>query len=526
MGFLMELLEYITLNIDEIISRVFEHLQLTVLSVTISILIGVPLGILISYIKGLKKPILGLSNVMQAIPSLALLGFLIPFLGIGEAPAIFMVVIYSLLPIIKNTTTGLDSISKEMVEVAKGIGMTRFQVLTKVKLPLALPVIMAGVRISAVTSVGLVTMAAFIGAGGLGYLVYSGIRTVNNLQILAGAIPACMMALSIDFLVSLVEKAVTPISFTDKAQSANHSSIKKFNIRKKIVLCSALLLLLSAFAANIFGKTSEEKVIVIGAKDYTEQNILGHIYSELIKANTDISVDLKTELGSQVVFTAITNEEVDLYVDYTGTVYGSILGYSKANDSQTVYDICVADLKEKYNLLMLDPLGFNNTYTLSVRSDTAEKYGLKTYSDLAEVSNRLTLGATFEILNRNDGIPNLLIAYDMTFKEMIGIDGTPRYTAIANDEIQVTDAFSTDGMLLQYDLVVLEDDKGFFPPYQAAPVVRPEILVTYPELETVLEKLTGILDDDTMRELNYQVDVLKKNPKDVAIEFLESKGMN
>jgi len=525
MGFFIEFFEYITLNIDEIISRVIEHLQLTVFSVTLSILIGVPLGILISYVKGLKKPILGLSNVMQAIPSLALLGFLIPFLGIGSVPAIFMVVIYSLLPIIKNTTTGIDSISKELTEVATGIGMTRFQVLTKVKLPLALPVIMAGVRISAVTSVGLVTIAAFIGAGGLGYLVYSGIRTVNNFQILAGAIPACIMALTIDFLVSLVEKAVTPISFTDKAKTVDRASIKKFNIRKKIALCTTAVLLGSVFAANIFGNSSEEKVIVIGAKDYTEQNILGHIYSELIKSSTDITVDLKTELGSQVVFTAITNEEVDLYVDYTGTVYGSILGLSGENDSQTVYEICVAELYEQYHLLMLDPLGFNNTYTLSVREDTAEKYGLETFSDLAKVSDKLILGATFEILNRNDGIPNLIKMYDMTFKDMIGIDGTPRYTAIVNDETQVTDAFSTDGLLLQYDLVVLEDDKGFFPPYYAAPVLRPEILVTYPELEAVLDKLTGILDDDSMRDLNYQVDVLKRAPKDVAIEFLKSKGL-
>ena len=525
MGFLTEFFEYIALNMDEIISRVIEHLQLTVFSVTISILIGVPLGILISYVRGLKKPILGLSNVMQAIPSLALLGFLIPFLGIGSVPAIFMVVIYSLLPIIKNTTTGIDSISKELTEVAKGIGMTRFQVLTKVKLPLALPVIMAGVRISAVTSVGLVTMAAFIGAGGLGYLVYSGIRTVNNFQILAGAIPACIMALMIDFLVSLVEKAVTPISFTNKAKTANRSSIKKFNIRKRIVLCTAAVLLISVFAANIFGNRSDEKVLVIGAKDFTEQNILGHMYTELIEANTDITVDLKSELGSQVVFTAITNEEVDLYVDYTGTVYGSILGLSGENDPQAVYDLCVAALNEQYNLLMLDPLGFNNTYTLSVREDTAQKYGLETFSDLAKVSDQLILGATFEILNRSDGIPNLLTTYDMTFKDMIGIDGTPRYTAIINDETQVTDAFSTDGILLQYDLVVLEDDLNYFPPYYAAPIVRPEILVTYPELEAVLDQLTGILDDDTMRDLNYQVDVLKMNPKDVAIEFLESKGL-
>jgi osmoprotectant transport system permease protein len=174
------------------------------------------LGILISYIAPFKKPVMGFANVVQAIPSIALLGFLVPFLGIGEKPAVFMVVIYSLLPIIKNTAIGLSSINTEMIEAANGIGMTQFQVLTKVKLPLALPVIMAGIRISAVTSVGLVTLAAFIGANGLGYLIYSGIRTINTNQILAGAAPACFLALFVDFAASLVEKAVTPVCFRAK----------------------------------------------------------------------------------------------------------------------------------------------------------------------------------------------------------------------------------------------------------------------------------------------------------------------
>lgn len=182
----MPLIRYILQNSADIIRFLIEHCRLTLLAVFLAVLIGVPLGIIISYLKKLRAPVLGSANIVQAIPSLALLGFLIPFLGIGARPAVFMVVVYSLLPIIKNTATGLDSITNDLVEAATGIGMTPRQVLFKVKLPLALPVIMAGVRISAVTAVGLVTIAAFIGAGGLGYLVYSGIRTVNNAQILAG----------------------------------------------------------------------------------------------------------------------------------------------------------------------------------------------------------------------------------------------------------------------------------------------------------------------------------------------------
>lgn len=209
----MSLFTFLTQSAGEIATRLFQHLQLTLLSIVIATALGVPLGVLISYRRKLKKPVLGVANVVQAIPSIALLGFLIPLLGIGERPAVFMVVVYSLLPIIKNTVTGLSGINAETLEAAKGIGMTRIQVLAKVKLPLALPVIMAGVRISAVTSVGLVTLAAFIGANGLGYLIYSGIRTLNDYQILAGAVPACLLALLMDFLFSLVEKLVTPACF-------------------------------------------------------------------------------------------------------------------------------------------------------------------------------------------------------------------------------------------------------------------------------------------------------------------------
>lgn len=521
----MDFLLYLKNNQAEIWQRIAEHLQLTLLSVSLAILIGVPLGILISYVKPFKKPVLGFSNVIQAVPSLALLGFLIPFLGIGTAPAIFMVVVYSLLPIVKNTATGIDSISREMTEAAKGIGMTRLQVLTRVKLPQALPVIMAGVRISAVTSVGLVTIAAFIGAGGLGYLVYSGIRTVNTYQILAGAIPACLMALSIDFLAALIEKAVTPLCFTDKVKSADRRMIRHYKIRRRITLSLTAVFLVLIFAGNMLPASASEKKIVVGAKDFTEQAILGNIYATLIRENTDLTVDLKTELGSSVVFSAIQSGDVDLYIDYTGTVYGNILGYSEAKQPEDVYQIAVEELASRYNLSMLAPLGFNNTYTLSVRRDTAEKYGLKTFSDLAKVSKDLKLGATFEILNRPDGIPNLVKAYQMAFKDTVALDGTPRYTAIKSDEIQVTDAFSTDGMLLEFDLQVLEDDKNFFPPYYAAPIIRPEILERYPELKAVLDKMNGLLDDETMRNLNYQVDVEKKNPQVVAEIFLTDKGL-
>lgn len=208
----MDIFSYLVTNTNQVWGLLLDHIRLTVIAVGLAILVGVPLGILISYIKSLSRPILGITNLIQAIPSMALLGFAIPLLGIGTVPAVVVVFLYSLLPIIKNTYIGILQINPQLIEAARGIGMTRFNILYKIQIPLTLPTLMAGVRISSVTAVGLMTIAAFIGAGGLGFLVFSGISSVNTAMILAGAIPACILALTVDWILSLVEDLVTPMS--------------------------------------------------------------------------------------------------------------------------------------------------------------------------------------------------------------------------------------------------------------------------------------------------------------------------
>ena len=242
----MNFWQYISRNYDMILNLLADHMRLTAISVGIALLIGIPLGIFISYNKKLKKPVIGAANVIQSIPSMALLGFAIPFLGIGGVPAVTIVVLYSLLPILKNTVTGITNINPDTLEAAQGIGLTKFQVLTKVQIPLALPVIMAGVRIAAVTTVGLMTIAAYIGADGLGYLVFSGIRTMNNNQILAGAIPASLLALFVDFLGNQVEQVVTPISL----QAGLLKEKEKIQFRRKmryVYLGISVVLILAIF---------------------------------------------------------------------------------------------------------------------------------------------------------------------------------------------------------------------------------------------------------------------------------------
>lgn len=521
----MNFFEYIMKSRQQILSLTVEHIKLTAIAVGFAILIGVPLGIIISYVKKLNKPVLGTANVIQAIPSMALLGFAIPFLGIGTLPAVVMVILYSLLPVIKNTYIGIESIDPQTLESAKGIGLTKFQILFKIQIPLALPVIMAGVRISAVSAVGLMTMAAFIGAGGLGFLVFSGIRTVNNNQILGGAIPACILALFVDFFIGIIEKLVTPISL-QKIKGNKEMLLKKRKRQKLVVSGTAIVLAAMFVVTGVFGRNTNEKVISIASKDFTEQHILVHMISELIEDRTDISVERRVNLGgTQVIFSSLKSGDIDMYIEYTGTAYGDTLKYPPKTDMEEVYNTVKKDFKDKFDIEVLKQMGFNNTYVLAVTKETADQYNLKTISDLKSVASKLTAGTTFEFLNREDGLPGIMKFYNFRFKNTIGLDSSPRYLSLINKETDVVDAFSTDGLLKKFELVTLEDDKNFFPPYYAIPVIKSDVLNKYPEVQTIVEELGSILSNEIMMELNYKVDELQMEPEEVANDFLVEMGL-
>ena len=518
----MDFFTYFIQEQNQILSLLIDHINLTLTSVTLAIFIGIPIGILISHFKTMNKAVMGIANTIQAIPSMALLGFLIPFLGIGVMPSIFMVVLYSLLPIIKNTYTSIEGINPQMIEAAEGIGLTKLQILFKIQIPMALPVIMAGVRISAVTAVGLMTIAAFVGAGGLGYLVFSGIRTANSYQILAGAIPACLLALFIDWSASIIERLVVP-----KGIIKEDSENKTVSLFEKIIFSFCIIAILFSTGKTLFEKFSESKIksITVASKDFTEQIILGNMISELIENKTDIKVNRKLALGgTQIIFGAINSGEVDMYLDYTGTILIDVLKHDPISEnikSNDVYDITKKEIEDKYKLYVGAEYAFNNTFALALRKDTITKYNLKTISDLSKVSSQLVLTPTFEFTNRDDGYPGLAKNYkSLIFKDIISMDGALRYQAIDNGKSDVINAFSTDGLIDTYDLVLLEDDKNFFPPYHAVPLVRREIIEKYPELKEIVNSLSEILTNEVMRKLNNEVDTEKKDPQVVAHEFL------
>ncbi|MCL2696448.1 MAG: hypothetical protein FWE74_00030 [Oscillospiraceae bacterium] len=286
------------------------------------------------------------------------------------------------------------------------------------------------------------------------------------------------------------------------------------------------LLMVFLFVCGIpTGCSQSGQSVVVGAKDFTEQYIIGYMLTLLIEDNTDIIVTYKSDLASDVLFAATRTGAVDLYMEYTGTVYGSFLRFSDVKSYEETYEISARELMERYSLRMLDPLGFNNTFALAVRADTAVEHNLKTISDLAEVSPDFVLGGFAEFFNRHDGLPNLKITYDMTFKEERVVNPASHYQALINDEIQVLEVYSTDGMLIESNLVVLEDDKQFFPPYHGAIIIRDDTAEKYPELLEVLNKLVGLLTDEIMRDLNYKVNVEGEYAKDVAENFLRVSNL-
>ncbi|HHX24578.1 MAG: glycine betaine ABC transporter substrate-binding protein [Tepidanaerobacteraceae bacterium] len=272
------------------------------------------------------------------------------------------------------------------------------------------------------------------------------------------------------------------------------------------------------------GSSKAPKEIRVGGKNFSEQFIMAEMLSILIEENTDLKTSLQTNLASNVILNAIKSDQIDLYLEYTGTGLTS-LGIEPMSDPDEVYETVKKEFDEQFNIKWMKPYGFNNTYAMVVTQETAEKYNLKTISDMAQVANELTLGCTYVFTERDDGYPGLSNHYDFEFADVKGMDPSLMYQALVQGSVDVISAFATEGRIAAFDLVILEDDKQFFPPYDATTIVRGEVLEKHPELEEVLNKLAGRIDDVKMAELNAAVDLDKREPKDVAREFLEEEGL-
>src|SRR5450432_1312604 len=359
----------------KIFDQLLAHIGLTFISLLIAVAIGVPLGIFISKKQKFSAPVLGFTGVLQTIPSIALLGFMIPLLGIGPKPAIVALFLYALLPIVRNTFAGISGVDPSVRDAAKGMGMSSTQILMKVELPLALPVILAGIRTATVINVGVATLAAYIAAGGLGEFIFGAIALNNTNMILAGAIPAALLAIFFDFILSKVQK---------------------INLKK---LWTAFWL-----------------------------------------------------IPVSIVFLS------SFYL--LPDIYGS----------------------------------------------------------------KMLAGFTPEFMGRQDGYLGLKKIYKLNIRNVV-ISDAVMYKAAYEKKLDVISGYSTDGRLKAFDLVVLNDDKGIFPPYYVAPVIREEVLQKYPTLENVFIQLAGHINDSVMTEVNYRVNYLKQSPEKVARDFLMEQSL-
>lgn len=523
----MTISELIANTVDVFVNRwetiwnlILEHMYLSLISIGIAILISVPLGIFLTRHRKIADPIIGVTAVFQTIPSLALLVFLVPFIGTGELPAIIALTVYGLLPILRNTYLGIQGVDRSVIEAGVGMGMTNRQVLWMVELPLALSVIMGGIRTATVLIIGVATIAGLIGAGGLGDLIFRGLQTYNTGLILGGAIPSALLAILFDFLLKRLEADVTPRG----VQKEKKQDKKGARIRRWVVVALVLILPITAVIAQ--SGVGKGDTITITGKNFTEQEIMVYIMGHLIEEHTDINVEYESFLGGTApAFDGVRKGDYDLYVEYTGTGLMNILKEELISDPDKAYEYVKQKFKEKYDLVWLRPIGFNNTYTLTIREEDAKKWGVETISDLKEKAPELILGAEAEFLERKDGYPGLKKAYGLEFAETQAMDSGIMYSAIKNGEVDVIDAFATDGRIPAFNLKVLKDDKNFFPPYYAAPLIRADTLEEHPELEEVLNMLAGKIDDEKMQELNARVDIDKEQYEEVAVDFLKEEGL-
>jgi osmoprotectant transport system permease protein len=515
----MNFFEFIQQNWAELLALTREHLVLVFISTALAVLIGVPLGILLTRKKSLQTPILGAANVLQTVPSLALFGLLIPisFIGIGARAAIIALTLYSFLPVIRNTVTGILQVDPKTREAATAMGMTDWQILKMVELPLAAPVILTGIRVAVVIAVGVATVAAAVGAGGLGTYIFRGLRQNDNNLLLAGAIFSALLALAADFALGQIEKA---FEFKNRAASSKRKFVAAF---AGIVLLAVFALpFISNYKLQISNSQTTNQKIRVGSKDFTESIILAEILAQSLEKR-GVSVERQFELGGNLAHDALLSNNLDVYPEYTGTAFTAILKEKPITDTQKVYDETRRQYAENFDLTVSPPLGFSNDFAILVRGDAARQNNLRTISDAVPLSRDWQAGFGQDFMSRADGYAGFVKTYNFNFqKQPREMDLSLTYRALAAGELDLIAGNSTDGLIAALDLFQLADDRKYFPPYQAVFIARNDKAEI---LREAFAKLANAISTDEMRRLNYAVDGEKQTPREAAANWLQAKGL-
>ncbi len=500
------LVSFIASHRDEFAARLGEHVLLVLVSTAVAAAIGIPLGILAARRPSIAKPIVALANLAQTIPSLALFGFLIPLPlvgGIGTRTALVALTLYAILPVLRGTITGITGVTASVIECAVAMGLTPRQVLSQVEWPLALPSIISGLRVAVVIGVGTATIASAIGAGGLGDYIFRGLAMVDSTVILAGAVPAALLALAGDAALALAGRLADPRRRAPR-----------------VAVALGVVLALGAGAAVWASGSGSRRDVIVGSKNFTEQIVLGELIAQAIERQ-GLSVERRFNLGgTAIAHQALVGGGIDTYVEYSGTSLTAIFNLPPSNDPGAVF----ATIRDRYaavGVTAMPRLGYNNTFAMLVRAADAERHGLRTIGDLNKLPNARA-GFGYEFLERPDGFKGLSAAYSL------GIAGQPRimdlnliYRALASNEIDLTAGDATSGQIASLNLVVLEDDRRYFPAYEAVPLVRAAVLLRHPQVAEALSTLAGQVTDQDMRRMNYAVDGEKQDAFQVARAFLD-----
>jgi osmoprotectant transport system permease protein len=481
------------------------HLQLALAGLGLALALSLPLGIAASRRPRLAAAALGGASVIQTIPSLALLAIMVPLLAaIGFLPAWIALTLYAALPILRNTLTGIAGVDPALREAARGVGMTPGQQLRRVELPLALPVIVAGVRTAAVWTVGTATLSTPVGAPSLGNLIFAGLQTRNEALVVVGCVGAALLALGLDQTIGLLERGVR----------------ERSRARTRLALALLVGFTVAALSTLVGQPAPASAPLRIGAKPFTEQYVLAELLAAFLQRETGRPSLPLHGLGSTVLFDALRAGEIDVYVDYSGTLWATILGRSGTPPprAQLLADVSVA-LEREHGVRVAAALGFENTYALALRRERAEALGVRRISELVPHAPGLEIGGDYEWFQRAEWHA-LLAAYGLAFRATRTMDPTLMYAALAEDEVDVISAYSSDGRIAAYDLVLLEDDRAAIPPYDAVVLVSSGLAARAPEVVAALHTLDGAIDADAMRRMNLAVDRDGRTPREVAREFL------
>ena len=479
------------------------HLTLTLVALSSGIALCLPLAILVTRVKSLQWPVLTVASVAQTIPGLALLALMVPLLGqIGFLPAFIALLLYSMLPILRNTVTGILGVAPDVLEAAEGLGMTSGQRLFRVELPLAAPVIIAGIRTATVWVVGSATLSTPVGATSLGNYIFSGLQTQNSTAVLVGCAAAAALAMVLDQLIRLGELAV-----------AGRSRTKGW-----LAVAGLLFILLATLILQI-PTAKGSGVVVVGAKPFTEQYILAEALTQRL-TQAGLQVENRSSMGSMILFDALTAGHVDCYVDYSGTVWANVMKRQDLPPRADLLEQMKAWLQREHQVLVLGALGFENNYALAVPRLKAEVLQLASVQDLSRHAPQMTIGSDLEFFVRPEWTA-LREAYRLDFREQRTFDPSLMYAAAREGVVDVISAYTTDGRIIDYDLVALADPLQALPPYDAVLVLSPAA-ARRTELVSALEGFVGSIDDGTMRAANKRVDVDGESPAQAARFLLEA----